>query len=312
MDRKFIMAWDSSNSKTQVKLQSTASMTNHEFVLGTIRPDGEVAEQVDALLESLTHELTAIDLKLSDCSALCAGLSSFHRPELADELRHALDMRGFKGLLKLTGDFEISLWGALGQIPDENGMIQGGAVLISGKGSICFGQSPAGKRQRTGGYGPLLDDAGSGFAIGRDILTAIVKSSDKRLGATALTDIVFERLEIKSVGDLMLLVNTPGYHLYHHAFLAPALDIAVEQNDAIARSIVDKTAADLMELVKPVIQGLSLKKADLGLAGGILLNCESVREKTMSLLQEAYPELNVYTARKTAVEAALEYAKKHA
>ncbi len=312
MDRKFIMAWDSSNSKTQVKLQTIETVTNHEFVLGTIRPDGEIPEQVEALLESLTRELTAIDLKLSDCTVLCAGLSSFHRPDLGDELRHVLDQRGFKGLLKLTGDFEIALWGALGQIPDENGMIQGGAVLISGKGSICFGQSPAGKRQRTGGYGPLLDDAGSGFSIGRDILAAIVKSSDKRQAATALTDLVFERLEIKSVGELMLLVNTPGYQLYHHAFLAPALDVAIDQNDAAANVIVEKTAADLMELVKPVINGLGLNKADLGLAGGILLNCKSVRDKTLSLLQAAYPELNVYSARKTAVEAALEYAKKHA
>ena len=312
MDRKFIMAWDSSNSKTQVKLQTIETVTNHEFVLGTIRPDGEIPEQVEALLESLTRELTAIDLKLSDCTVLCAGLSSFHRPDLGDELRHVLDQRGFKGLLKLTGDFEIALWGALGQIPDENGMIQGGAVLISGKGSICFGQSPAGKRQRTGGFGPLLDDAGSGFSIGRDILAAIVKSSDKRQAATALTDLVFERLEIKSVGELMLLVNTPGYQLYHHAFLAPALDVAIDQNDAAANVIVEKTAADLMELVKPVINGLGLNKADLGLAGGILLNCKSVRDKTLSLLQAAYPELNVYSARKTAVEAALEYAKKHA
>ncbi len=312
MDRKFIMAWDSSNSKTQVKLQTIETVTNHEFVLGTIRPDGEIPEQVEALLESLTRELTAIDLKLSDCTVLCAGLSSFHRPDLGDELRHVLDQRGFKGLLKLTGDFEIALWGALGQIPDENGMVQGGAVLISGKGSICFGQSPAGKRQRTGGYGPLLDDAGSGFSIGRDILAAIVKSSDKRQAATALTDLVFERLEIKSVGELMLLVNTPGYQLYHHAFLAPALDVAIDQNDAAANVIVEKTAADLMELVKPVINGLGLNKADLGLAGGILLNCKSVRDKTLSLLQAAYPELNVYSARKTAVEAALEYAKKHA
>ena len=312
MDRKFIMAWDSSNSKTQVKLQTIETVTNHEFVLGTIRPDSEIPEQVEALLESLTRELTAIDLKLSDCTVLCAGLSSFHRPDLGDELRHVLDQRGFKGLLKLTGDFEIALWGALGQIPDENGMIQGGAVLISGKGSICFGQSPAGKRQRTGGYGPLLDDAGSGFSIGRDILAAIVKSSDKRQAATALTDLVFERLEIKSVGELMLLVNTPGYQLYHHAFLAPALDVAIDQNDAAANVIVEKTAADLMELVKPVINGLGLNKADLGLAGGILLNCKSVRDKTLSLLQAAYPELNVYSARKTAVEAALEYAKKHA
>ncbi len=310
MSEQFIMAWDSSNSKTQVKIRTLESKESYDFVVGTVKPDGEIPSQVESLFNEIMQELNQLKLELSACRVVCAGLSSYHRPNLAEELRHGLEKRGFKGLIKLTGDFEIALWGALGQIPDENGMIPGGAVLISGKGSICYGQSPAGKRQRTGGFGPMLDDAGSGFAIGRDILSAIVKSSDKRLGKTALSDIVFEQLNISSVGDLLLLVNNPQYQLYDHAYLAPALDIAYEKNDAIAAWIVDTTVHDLMDLARPVIDGLGLSQGHLGLAGGILLKSNSVREKTLAALREAYPDLHINSAEKSAVEAALEYAEK--
>lgn len=310
MARQFYMAWDSSNSKTQVQVRLKDAPESQAFVIPTVKHDSPIPAQVEVLMDTLLLELSKLDLQLSDCLALCAGLSSYHRPQLAEELRHALDVHAFKGALKLTGDFEIALWGALGQIPDENGMIPGGAVLISGKGSICFGQAPSGKRQRSGGFGPMLDDAGSGFAIGRDILSALVKSSDKRIGHTLLTDIVFERLQIKSVGELLLLVNSPEYQLYNHAYLAPALDIAVDKGDTVAAEIMEDAAAELLELAKAVLDGLNLGRGDLGLAGGILLNSLRMRERVTSLLKAQYPELHVYAAQQTAVEAALAYASK--
>lgn len=311
MNHHFVMAWDSSSSRTQVKIRTNKTDTEHEdqsFVFLPIQSDEKMSESIETLVSVLDEELARQKLSLKDCDAMCAGLSAYTRPALAEELTYVLSKRGFFGPTKLCSDFEIALWGALGQIPDENGMIKGGAVLISGRSSICFGQTVNGKRQRVGGYGPLLDDAGSGFAIGRAIISSILKASDKRIPETALTQLVFDQLGVRSIGELLAKTNHTSYVTDELAYLAPILDLALEQNDEQAARIADQAAAELLDLARPVIQGLGAGALELGLAGGVLMNSNGMRERVFALLQSEFPELEAYSARKSALDAALDYA----
>ena len=54
-----------------------------------------------------------------------------------------------------------------------------GGVLISGTGSIALGYEK-GKRFRVGGWGHVVGDEGSGYAIGRDALAACTRMLDGR------------------------------------------------------------------------------------------------------------------------------------
>ncbi len=311
MNNRFVMAWDSSSSRTQVKIRSNntdGEQEDRSFVFVPIQSDEKMSESIEALVASLEAELERHHLTLKDCDALCAGLSAYTRPALAEELTYVLSKRGFFGPTKLCSDFEIALWGALGQIPDENGMIKGGAVLVSGRSSICFGQTANGKRQRVGGYGPLLDDAGSGFAIGRAIISSILKASDKRIADTALTQLVFDQLAVRSIGELLTKTNHTSYVTDELAYLAPILDLALEQNDAQAALIADQAAAELLDLARPVLQGLGAAALELGLAGGVLMNSGGMRGRVLALLQSEFPDLKVYAAQKSALDAALDYA----
>ena len=61
-----------------------------------------------------------------------------------------------------------------------------------------------------GGYGYLIDDGGSGYALGRDILTAVVRAADGRGPATALTQAVFAALGVQSVGEIITWLYAPA------------------------------------------------------------------------------------------------------
>ena len=78
-----------------------------------------------------------------------------------------------------------------------------GIALISGTGSIVFGRSPHGEMARAGGWGHILGDEGSGYAIGVEALRAVMRAFDGRGPATALTDAVLLHWSLKTPPDLV-------------------------------------------------------------------------------------------------------------
>ena len=65
--------------------------------------------------------------------------------------------------IHVVSDAETALYGAHGGGP--------GVIVIAGTGSIALGRNAAGREARAGGWGWLVDDAGSAFAIGLRIRT---------------------------------------------------------------------------------------------------------------------------------------------
>ncbi|MEN9795146.1 MAG: hypothetical protein RLZZ150_123 [Bacteroidota bacterium] len=61
-----------------------------------------------------------------------------------------------------------------------------GVVLIAGTGSIGLRRMPDGTLQRSGGWGPRIDDAGGGFWLGREACTAVARMLDGRGPSTLL------------------------------------------------------------------------------------------------------------------------------
>ena len=71
-----------------------------------------------------------------------------------------------------TGDERTALRGAF---PDGNGII-----LISGTDMICLGRDHQGKEHRCGGWGWMLDGAGSAFDLGQQGLQLTLQMADGR------------------------------------------------------------------------------------------------------------------------------------
>ncbi len=121
-----------------------------------------------------------------------------------------------------------------------------GACIICGTGSACFLRR-GDKLIRIGGWGYLLDSAGSGYDIGRQALEAVLRAHDRRDPDTMLTDLLSEKLG----GE----VHTKLSEIYEKgkpyiASCAPAVFEAASKKDATAQAILMRNASALAEYVE--------------------------------------------------------------
>ena len=130
------------------------------------------------------REVLAACGDMADCAAICFGSAGISVGAAGEIIRRELADAGFAGRLVLRGDHEIALRGAIAGA---------GGILIAGTGSICCGVDGNGRFARVGGWGHLIDDGGSGYAIGRDALALTVRGEDGRAPRGALHDAVLRR-----------------------------------------------------------------------------------------------------------------------
>lgn len=165
----------------------------------------------------------------------------------------------FKNIIIET-DARIALEAAFAASP--------GIVVIAGTGSIALYRTEDKKVLRAGGWGNILGDEGSGFAIARDALNAVMRQHDGRGDKTLLTKKVFEHFNISNVEDMITKVYQDRSHIA--AFVPKVLE-AVTERDHVAHSILVKNASDLGELVRVLTMKVRPKsKLPVCLMGGLL------------------------------------------
>ncbi len=153
-----------------------------------------------------------------------------------------------------------------------------GIALISGTGSIVFGRSPQGEMARAGGWGHILGDEGSGYAIGVEALRAVMRAFDGRGPATALTDAVLAHWSLKTPPDLVGRVYRESGGTAEIATLAALVDGAAGDGDAVAVDILRAAGRELAITVQAVARRLALPMpAPCALAGGVIVRGQVVR-----------------------------------
>lgn len=232
----------------------------------------------------------------------CAGVSN---PVVRTFLEETFLRLGYGCPVFIFGDQEAAMFGAFGE--------EAGILLISGTGSICLGQT--GKRERkyrAGGYGHLIDDEGSAYALGRDVLSAVVRAEDGRAEPTALKAAVFERLHISTLSELVGYVYAKDHTKKEIAGLASLLSLPGTRGDWAAERIMDKAAGELEELVKAVVGQMEdngepaeiLREIFLVLHGSVLEKNEGIRERLAARLRASCPNVKLREAASDAAKGA--------
>ncbi len=287
----YYFGWDGGGTKTQVCAVDEQGTQLAVASFGPLNPVGNTRETVE---KSVRDSIAWMD-GLPGCPEACrglvvgaAGISSRHTALLLEEI---IKGTGFTRPYRLVGDQEIALAGA----------VRGpGAILIAGTGSVCFGRNARGNTYRTGGYGHLIDDEGSGYAIGRDILAALVRAEDGRGPTTCLTALVQDTLKISTLDDIITWLYAPDTGKKDVAALAPLLLTALERGDVAAQAIVQHAAEELSELVIAAWRRLHLEEGELAFCGSIFGHYPAIREGVTAYLKAALPDLRVIEPRNTA------------
>lgn len=131
-----------------------------------------------------------------------------------------------------------------------------GIVQISGTGSLTFGLNSHGDIARAGGWGYLFGDEGSGYALGRDALSAMAKAQDGWGDSTKLTNYILDHFSIENPQDIIPYIYNQDHPRQHIAKLSHYVMDAASQNDPVALDILQKASHDLANQIIAVVSRL--------------------------------------------------------
>jgi N-acetylglucosamine kinase-like BadF-type ATPase len=183
--------------------------------------------------------------------------------------------------LAVTGDERTALGGAF---PRGSGIL-----VISGTGCIALGRDGAGRTHRCGGWGWLLDGAGSAMDLGRDGLALSVQMADGRLPETPLRARLWQALGAEDAQAVKAAVVDPGFGPAGFARLAPLLDQLAASGDPHARRILARSAEALAELVGGVAAALGLEHPPVCAVGGAVTHLAQLRQGFAEQLARRLP-----------------------
>ena len=170
------------------------------------------------------------ELAVGTADTVCAGLAGLGRArQHAHALATGLALRFKTDRVVVASDITTSHAGALRGAP--------GVVLAAGTGSAALAIDRAGQSVIADGWGYLLGDQGSGYAIGRAGLAGALREHDGRGGSAVLLRLAGERF-----GALDALPSTI------HSAANPARAVAGFARDvAVAARDGDRIALDIWQ-----------------------------------------------------------------
>lgn len=311
----YILGLDGGGTKTSAVLLSESALMHGEVrvlgraVGGSINMNGASTEIVQAHLEQLFQQINNI-LSLSRCAGIGIGTAGVTNTAQRDFLHFWLSRKGFTDhQIHITGDEIVAMEGAFGG--------GDGILVISGTGSIAYGKRD-GRITRTGGWGYLVGDEGSGYAIGIGILRSVLRTIDGREPSGNLTQLVRSDLEQRTgvtysdedefaaalIGYLYDAKRVKGDIASFAALLEPAL----AQDDPGAAAIAAQAAEDICLLTVNTARQLSMDQGDVVYRGGVLEHNHTIHDKAWSRVQTEVPGLRLVAPQyNAAIGAALCY-----
>jgi N-acetylglucosamine kinase-like BadF-type ATPase len=247
----------------------------------------------------------AVESSLEGASphAVFVGAAGTGRQEVHDAIRTALLSRYPSARVAVDSDAYIALRSAV-----RSG---DGAVVIAGTGSIAYAHR-AERGYRCGGYGYLIGDDGSGFAIGAAGIAQLLRSYDGRAPADELARALEDHLHVHDLEGVLQAVYRCEEPVSVVATCARiVLDVA-QAGGRSATKIVQGAALALGDLLKSAIKRADLTGAavPIVLAGGLLQANSLLTYLLETRLLNEHPNMPVFKAAADPVFGALAEAQK--
>jgi len=297
---RFVAGLDGGGTKTAVVVADEQGGEVLRFAAGPLNYNGQDEASIVRNVREIIGKIAEACGRLERCAQMCIGTAGVSNPAVIERLQALVRSCGYAGGLRVIGDHETALYGAHDR--------PNGIILIAGTGSICYGRDASGHEHRTGGFGHLIDDEGSGYSIGRDLLAAAVRAHDGRIGRTVIAEMVYERLGMTTVREIVGFVYDRSTNKKDIAAIAPILADACAAGDRVALDIALRNASALLELVVPVAERLTMQKSALAMAGSVLQKNAYVQGAFEAELGRRYPVMTCIAAKHDAAHGAVRMA----
>jgi len=198
-----------------------------------------------AVCEAGRLALQGAPTPLEEVGMICVGLAGTAQPESERKMKKLLSEEFAPAPVHLCTDLDLTLEATGGGLA---------VVLIAGTGSAAVGRDQEGRIRRVGGHGPLLDDEGSAYDIGRRVVIAALRDVDRGKPDSRLARKILHDLGMADWEELQLRVYAVPDEVFPRVF--PVVAEAAEGGDATARAFLEEAAANLAGLVSDLVERL--------------------------------------------------------
>ena len=242
---------------------------------------------VDAAARTIDRCVTLV-LDGESPSAIGIGVAGAGDERVAAQLRASLSRCFPTARIALSHDARIALRAAL---PEGDGL-----VLIAGTGSIAYAEIGA-QAFRAGGYGYLLGDKGSGYAIGAAALRHLFAVMEIGSAKNAMLAELAAHLGANDRSGALARIYQSSTPVAAIAACAPLVLRHADGGEELSTGIVQHAAQGLFELIARVTIRSPKSALPIVFAGGLLRQRNALTERLEQCIAGAPLDVRVLEAR---------------
>jgi N-acetylglucosamine kinase-like BadF-type ATPase len=284
---------DGGQTKTAVSLLDEEGKTIESWREGPLTTPSKpgAADNLRAVVRSACEELGRRLQRSGGAppKAACLSLTGYHEgdefvpPLVKEEARRVVpDLETIHVIPDYVGNWAAATAG------------EPAIMVLSGGGAVAYGRDDSGHSARSGGWGHLLGDEGSGYWIGLEAIKAIFRAHDGMMPKTSLEAELMRHFEVTHVRDLMNKAYSGGISEPEIAGLVPLVDALARRGDETSMRIIERGAVHLVELAVVILEQLG--ELPVFLSGGVW-NAVAMDEHFRRLLDEAGHNVEVSRGR---------------
>lgn len=212
-----------------------------------------------------------------DIAHVLIGMAGIETGDLKTKLSHQLQ-RVYPWPIRLISDALLVLEARHGR--------KDGIVLISGTGSIAWGRHGS-RVHRVGGWGHLIGDAGSGYAIAMDAIRGMARQRDLDQPFDPLGRAILAHLRLTAWPDLVQFIYHSDKGMI--ASLLPLIEDQALHGDCRAAALLTQAAARLADMVVDCAAVLDLHRPAVAASGSVLQRIPLVQSALTAELNQKIP-----------------------
>lgn len=231
----------------------------------------------ESLKNGLIRLLKQVDVPHTEC-VLCLASAGVDQPSDKIAYQEILTSLGYVNF-SVVNDSEAAL--SAGTKGED------GIIVIAGTGSIAFGKKN-GQVIRAGGWGHVIGDEGSGYAIAVEAIKKVLHYADGYGEKTVLTKLLLEAINAKDVSGFIDYIYKQNFNKDTIASLSQLVDQAAEAGDLVAKTILMNASSELNKQVTAIIETLFSKEeiVPVVLNGSVIKNSKTFNVNFTSLFAD--------------------------
>lgn len=279
----YVIGVDAGGTKTEVSSYDLAGEELFSLTLGA----GNMTEDLEGAIGRIVAGIQEVKDQQpaeEECLFIVVGIAGLNVSTARDEekIRRTLG-NAFPEKMEITGDGELAHYAILKG--------RDGELVIAGTGSVI--NSRQGEKWRSyGGWGAILGDEGSGYALGLALLKNCLTEYDHQQAPSKVSQAVLKHVNCDKVTSLGTIVRDLS-----KSDIASITQILIDMpnDEAPIRQIIENEARTFAnEYLKFYDLAYGTGPVTLGLNGGIIVNNELYRQTFIQTIEARDIEVTTY------------------